>query len=359
MATSTAMRASRSPLSRAIDEFLVDIAQKRDDKNPFLKEVTQQKTQLSTIQDTTKHSQPSADTLRLSVERLEKKKSSGAGIRLLVRVNPFIDALQKLMAICESLVQGCPFGVSVAFAGARIVLELANKYQVYRDQVVEAMLKIGTYLHCYEKFATAHQHSAEMQDLLVRSYKKIIEFWYDTSHQLSQSNFKLVIKGISTSLDKEIKKAVDGLRGDSEAVQYLSNATNAEQRQLDKDNAQKQGIVRWIKGATDDHVDVREDLQDRVRRRHPGTCQWILEDERFKKWHDDRTKSVLWYNAPPRVWKEYRSIYCCGASGPPGRAECRLLFLLLQQPFAAIRHSRTTIFGSSAHDTGQGGSDPG
>lgn len=289
----------RSPLSRAIDEFLLDIGEKQDGKNPFLKELSQQQAQLLKTASRTNQTQVSADALRSFVTQLENKRNAGRGTRLLARVGPFIEALQKLMLTCENVVQASPFGVSVAFAGARIVLELASKMQAYLDQVVDAMALITINLKCYEKFAAAYENSTDIQDLLVSSYKRIIEFWCDTSHKLSQNSFKLVIKGIARSLDKEVRKAVDGLTQDRYAVQALVHATGAEQWRHEKEDAQKQGIERWIKGMSDEHVDVRVDLQDRLERRQDDTCQWVFEDQQFQEWRNAREQSVLWYNAPP------------------------------------------------------------
>lgn len=299
MPTIAVEEGSRSPLSIAIDEFLVDVAQKRDDKNPFLKELIQQQAQYLANKDDTVEPKSPADALRSSVERLEKEKGAGRGTRLLAKLSPFIDALQKLMEICEKAVQASPFGVSIAFAGARVVLELANKFQGYLGQIVDAMVTIGRKLKCYEIFAKAYKHSAEVQHLLVNSYKNIIKFWYDASRHLSQSNFRLVMKGVALSLEKDVKKAVEEFHKDSAAVQDLTTATNAEQQRLDRELAQRQDIARWIKGTTNDHVDVRVDFQRQLDRRHKGTCQWILEDQRFKEWRAARENSVLWYNAPP------------------------------------------------------------
>lgn len=290
--------ASESPFSRAIDEFLVEMKQNDHEKNPFVKELTQQQARLVKTSDKTTQSQVSAETLRSFVAQLDSQKRAGRGPRILARVGPFIDGLQKLMLACETVVQASPFGVNIAFAGARIVLELASKLQTYLDSVVDAMEYIATSLKCYEKFAYAYESSTDIQGLLVRAYKKIIEFWCNVSRTLSQNSFKAVFKSIAKPLDKDIKTALEGLRQIECQVQSLAQSTADSQRRRDREKAQRQGIVSWIM-PVEERVDVRVDLQDQLDRRQDGTCQWMFEDDRFKKWRGATERSVLWYNAAP------------------------------------------------------------
>lgn len=289
----------RSPLSKAIDEFLGDIGQDGDSKNPFLKELAQHQVQLPATQGRKTQATSSADSLRLFVEGLVKEKGARFGNRILDRISPFIDGLQNLMMLCESALQASPFGVSIAFAGARVVLSLAKNTQTYLEKIADAMFIISRDLKCYEKFAWAYNNDAHVQSLLASSYRKIIEFWSDTSRRLSQSVLKTVFKATFNSLEKEVQKTVDGLRDDSEAVMRAVRATDAVQQRMALEHDQKRGVAQWIRGMSAENVDVLEDLEDRVKKRHKGTCQWVLDEQRFEEWKNCKENAVLWYNAPP------------------------------------------------------------
>lgn len=57
-------------------------------------------------------------------------------------------------------------------------------------------------------------------------------------------------------------------------------------------------IVEWIGASVD--LDVRDDYESYLKRRHVETCEWLLNDERFQRWRDDisHSNNALWYKAP-------------------------------------------------------------
>lgn len=285
--------------SEAINQFLAGLEKQDDAKNPFLRELKSksQTTNKNKAAGSQSQVEASAADLRDFVQNSISQKRSERSVRFLGRLNPFIDGLTKLMSICENLLEAAPFGVSVAFAGARIVLELAQKIS-YIDTVVEGMEEIGTSLKCYEKLADAYQASSDVQELLVDSYKKIIQYWFDVSSLLSKNIFKLAVKGITRPLDKELKTALKGLRHDGFRLMSLTQATSAEYTKKEKETAEREAITKWV--VSDASVDVRVDLRQNLERCQEGTCQWIFEDQRFQYWVKSKEmQAILWYNAKP------------------------------------------------------------
>lgn len=284
--------------AEAINEFLAELEKKDDAKNPFLREIKGKSQTTDKVEGTKSQSQASAEHLRDFVQDNISQKRSEHSIRILDRINPFIDSFTKLMSICERLLEAAPFGVSVAFTGARIVLELAQKIN-YIDIVVDGMEQIGTSLKCYEKLVDAYQTSPDIQELLVASYKKIIQFWFNVSNLLSKNVFKLAVKGLITRpLDKELTTALAGLRDDGNRLMFLTQATSAQQTRKEREAAERQAIIKWI--ASDAPIDVRVNLRDQLDLHQQGTCRWIFEDERFQDWVKSKhLQSILWYNAKP------------------------------------------------------------
>lgn len=295
----------RGPLTRAIDEYLLELKEKGDSKNPFLNELVKIQKQGTIVHDGVNQSDVSAEGLKNFVEDLGSRKLTSGGHRVLSRLTPFLSSLHTLMKVCESLLQASPLGVSVAFTGARVVIDLAIRMNTYAETVVDALDQISFNIACYSKFADAYQSSMEVQSQIFRSYKRIIEFWFNVSHTLSQHSLKVVLKSIITPLDKDIKTALDGLKDDSKKVQKISNAEEAMQSTKGRETARRRDIVRWIN--SDEPLDVRPDLKKQHDYRHEGTCEWLFQDEKFKSWRDNTKSGVLWYTSPPGSGKSVLS----------------------------------------------------
>lgn len=295
--TSVADRKTETPLSQAIDQFLAELKEGTDAKNPFIKEIRAAHQRLVNADDGKGQSQVAAKDLKSFIEDLEAQKRAQRRHRVMQRLNPFIDNLSKLMGLCEQLLSASPFGVSIAFAGARVVLGLAANVGNCLDSVVDGIEEIGVSLKYYEKFADAFRESPDVQELLVSSYKRIIQFWSNVSRILATSRFKGALSSLVAPIDKEVTKALNGLRRDGERVSIAAQATTAQQTERDREAKRRAGIIRWI--TSDSPVDVRVTLREEVERRQERTCQWLLDDQRFKSWWSSTENAVLWYHANP------------------------------------------------------------
>lgn len=288
-----------TPFSQAIDQFLAELKEGDDAKNPFIKEIraTHQLMIKAGGGDDKLQSQVAASDLKNFVQGLEEQKKSHMTHRILQRLTPFIDNLSKLMGMCEELLQASPFGVSIAFTGARIVLALAVQVSNGFDSIVDGIEEIGTSLKCYEKFAEAYRTSTDIHELLVNSYKRVIQFWSNVSRILSTNKLKVAVKSLVIPIDKEVTKALNGLKRDGERVSILAQATTAQQMQRDKEAMRRTGIINWI--TSNSPVDIRVNLKEQVALHQEGTCQWLLDDARFKDWCTSHENSVIWYHAHP------------------------------------------------------------
>ncbi|KAG8160710.1 hypothetical protein KVR01_008974 [Diaporthe batatas] len=286
-----------TPFSRAIDDFLKELNAEDDSRNPFLAELRATRRELANNPGCKAETQAAAAKLRGFMDDLQTQKSSGRGPRLLARLDPFIDSLSRVMGLCESVLNAAPFGVSVAFSGARVVLKLAMQMHSCLESIVDAMVQIGISLKCYEKFAKAFPNTEEVQDLLVSSYKNIVTFWYKACRVLSRHSLKTVIRSTTRSMDREIKTALEGLDRDRSNVIALAQATTAEQAIHTKEATLKQGVIDWIKSGS--HVDITPIIDEQLALRAEGTCNWLFEDKRFQKWFDVMDNTALWYNAKP------------------------------------------------------------
>lgn len=286
-----------TPFAQAIDQFLAGLKEGADAKNPFVKEIRAAHQCLVQGDDGKDKSKVAAADLKNFVQDLEAQKRAHSHHRVLQRLTPFMENLGKLMGLCEELLQASPFGVSVAFTGARVVLGLAVQASNCFDSIVDGIEEIGISLKCYEKFADAFRKSPDIQELLVSSYKRVIQFWFNVSKILSTSRFKGVIRNLVAPINKEVDEALKGLKRDGERVSISAQATMAQQTEREREATRRAAIIRWM--TSDSHVDVRVNLRDQVERHQNGTCQWLLDDQRFNAWCASEENAVLWYHANP------------------------------------------------------------
>ncbi|KAH7309821.1 hypothetical protein B0I35DRAFT_440686 [Stachybotrys elegans] len=286
---------ARSLLGRAIDDFLNELKEK-DKKNPFIQELINKEYRSHAPASGVSYADQSAQEIHECLVKLEEQKR-GRGYRLLHRLAPFLSSFKSLLKTCEVVLQASPLGVGAAFLGARVVLEIAITFHEYFELVVNAMDRIGDSLLVYQKYTEAFHERPDFQHCLIKSYKRIVEFWYNISRNLSRK--RAVFKSITAPLVAEIKEAITSLKEDGAHISNLAQATQSVQSNRDRQSAKKKNIRDWILGSNA-HVDVRTVLKEQLERRHNRTCSWFLSDERVVEWRDNAQDSLtLWYNASP------------------------------------------------------------
>ncbi|KAI8227061.1 hypothetical protein K4K53_006015 [Colletotrichum sp. SAR 10_77] len=285
---------------RAIREFLSDLTERRknDPENPFLKELAAidlSKELTSWAVDGKSYVQQSMQSLTACIETLDAKRKKKHCHNLMRRMAPFLRRLERVAKVLEPLGQSGPMGTGVVFSGARIVLELAVGFHDYFEDLVDALAEIADYISIYETHDKTFRDLPEFQERLVRSYTRIIDFWYIASKQLLKTPLRMMDP--FTSLGAELTETKAALERDSDAMHKLAAAHEADRAQQHREQQQKDGVRQWILGDQAEQIDVPSDLEERLKARHPGTCEWIFEDSRFVEWRDSKNKAVLWYNA--------------------------------------------------------------
>ncbi|KAI0540402.1 hypothetical protein GGR58DRAFT_145064 [Xylaria digitata] len=295
-------RAPSETFGKAIEEFLTELKQKHkeDSKNPFLQALISH-AETPRTDNGLSQSDVSAEELQSSISELDARKRAGKGYRLLHRLGPFLEVLKSLLKKSEAFTQVAPFGVAIAFIGARVVLEMALAVDEYLEIVVTAMERIAGILEIYQRLST----SPDLGPRLVDSYKAIITFWYKLSKVLTSSKAKGILpRTMLTPLKKETEDALRNLQEDMHINLGISQAAgflmadvdrqariDAEQRALNND------IRQWIMGQNS--VDFKGDYETQLDMRYEDTCTWILQDQRFLDWQNSRNNALLWYNAQP------------------------------------------------------------
>lgn len=301
-----------NPFALAIASFISDIRRNEDTRSPFYKEVLAQINNDSAGKDPDAISKACADQLAAFVRDLERKqKRDSKTLWIAEKLRPLVSGLTQYTNICDIMIQAAPSAVMVLYGGARLVLQLAQSFYNCFDTVLSIMEDIGHLLQCYHLFSKAYQSSADVQNLLVESYKNIVSFWQKASKLLSKKAYKTLLVGVVKPLDAEWQKCRQGLQTDSSRVQMLAQATEADiRRQKDleqtvhRQSEMRKGIVDWIKACEDDdELDVRGDIRSNMDVRHQNTCEWLFEHPDMEQWLGAKKTMALWYSAPPGTGK--------------------------------------------------------
>ncbi|KAI1366605.1 hypothetical protein F5Y08DRAFT_122750 [Xylaria arbuscula] len=302
----TAGSGSAGAFGKAIDEFLADLKEKHkaDVKNPFLQALIDRGETNRATDDGVSQSDVSAQELQSSLLELDARKRTGKGYRLIHRLSPFLDILKTMLKKSEAFAQVAPFGVAIAFIGARVVLEMALGVEEYLEVVVTAMERIAGILEIYERLSWSSSAS-DLGSRLVQSYKSIITFWYKLSKVLSSPKAKGILpRTMLTSLKTETEDALKSLQEDMQINLGISQAAGLLMADIDRkaqqdadSRALKNDIRQWIMGQ--DSIDFKGDYETQLDMRYKDTCNWVLQDQRFLDWQESRDNALLWYNAQP------------------------------------------------------------
>jgi len=306
------MTTAKDPFALAIASFISDIKSKEDIRSPFYKEV------LSQIKVGTSDATQVGDTIQcehqldIFIQELERKqKRDSKTLWVTDKLRPLVTGLAQYTSACDVMVQAAPSAAVLLYGGARLVLQLAQNFYSCFDTVLSIMEDVGFVLQRYRLFKEAYQASTNMQNLLIRSYKNIVLFWLKASKLLSRKAYKTLLVGIVKPLDAEWKRCRQDLQDDSNRVQELAQATEADlRRQKDLANAAhresklRKQIVEWIKASEDDdRLDIRGDLRANNQIRHENTCDWLFEHPDMENWLRVNKTTGIWYTAPPGAGK--------------------------------------------------------
>jgi hypothetical protein len=304
--------ANSNPFALAIASFISDIKRNEDIRSPFYREVLGQINNRLLEKGSAAESKQCADHLDVFIRDLERKlKRDSKTLWITDKLRPLVSGLAQYTSACDIMIQATPCAAVVLYGGARLVLQLGQNFYNCFDTVLSIMEKIGHLLQCYHLFSNAYQSSADMQDLLVKSYKKIVSFWQKASKLLSRKLYKTLLVGIVKPLGAEWQECRQGLEDDSTHVRMLAQATEADfRRQKDlgqavhRQSEMRKHIVDWIKaGEDDDKLDIRGDIRVNMDIRHENTCEWLFQHPDMEKWLGAKKTAALWYSAPPGAGK--------------------------------------------------------
>jgi ankyrin repeat protein len=161
---------------------------------------------------------------------------------------------------------------------------LQSKHQHHYQSLTERLVKLYSLFFTYQAYVICHlsksQFSRAWGDLsspgFWKSKAEEIDSWSENCSRL-----------IGVSRESEIQENRDSL------LQGIQNLRESNERHIRDE--QETRLLGDLAEAAGDY----ERYKDLNPKRVPGTCEWFLKDERFCKWRDNATSSLLWVSAGP------------------------------------------------------------
>ncbi|KAF4910702.1 Vegetative incompatibility protein HET-E-1 [Colletotrichum fructicola] len=294
---------SADAFTRAVEGFLGRLSKKlaTDHKNPFLTELKRLYDSVKsnpTACDGESFTQQATQSLKQSMDTLEGKHKSTRFRHFMSAIAPFMRKVEPVIKVLEPLGSAGPMGTGIIFSGARLVLEMAVGYQDYFDELLSALCIIADNLRVYELRSQDFRDKPDFQSRLVSCYKRILEFWYSVSETLRDAR-KASLKALHPDRSDDIVAAKGRFREDMDSLNDLAKAYESKRSDENYEREKMDRIRKWLAGGQAVGSEPTRIPLHNGQARHPGTCEWILQNSRFMEWRDSKHKSVLWYNAPP------------------------------------------------------------
>ncbi|KAH0564926.1 hypothetical protein GP486_001681 [Trichoglossum hirsutum] len=253
--------------------------------------------------------------------RQQQKKSKLS--KTMYGIGTCIDALVRHERAMEMFAQAGGMPGCVAWGSIRLVLGLTQGHIKDYERLLEALADISAWLEPIGVDATTFSDSAMVSQSLVALYVHIIGFWAKAYTVYSSSKSRKLFgafKAVWTDYDDEFNVLKQNM--DKDLKIFLASANAEHHRQFDQFNknfdklvlesrrtVEHKDIVRWLAPGEDvpHGIDFYQmELTTAYNTRQPGTCEWILKQEKYLSWNaasPHNKGSFLWITAIPGAGK--------------------------------------------------------
>jgi hypothetical protein len=252
-----------------------------------------------------------------------------------VKIREQVERLAKFLLWSDPVVKNAlsaqPYA-ALAWSGVSILLPLLTSGTTQKEAMLNGFKSIGdlqVYWQICEKDYLRSVHWQDYQHLinpLAKLYSYIIEYQARVICHLSEAQLTRAWQDVADAhhwagTKEEIDKLDEVCRnlisvGEREEIRknrdtQLQEMQNSRIIQEDilsiiKENRQDEKETRLLKDlatAAGDYHRYKNINRERV----PGTCEWFLADQRFRKWRDSNSSNVLWVSAGPGCGKSVLS----------------------------------------------------
>jgi hypothetical protein len=279
--------------------------------------------------------------LQESVKKLLEVKSDKKIRRLMIFINPVVEAIREYSETIGLMAQAYPVPCCLIWGGLKIILDGLSRSVIQVEKIKDALTilpdRLWELTSCEKMYGSSPYASEPVQRLLARSYKTIFHFLYravkvlehplvyftTTDQKLMKHLVHLQEQGdqltrmvtiAQARLNQKDSQRMAHLQQDmSELIVMLAIEHGAAQieRELNEKERQdakqhREADAQWkeieklrsfqaMLGAADNQFNT--DFYESTRLlATPSTCQWLKEEELFQDWTNMSEKPIFWLN---------------------------------------------------------------
>jgi hypothetical protein len=176
---------------------------------------------------------------------------------------------------------------------------LRPEHRQHYQRLLEPLVKLYSLVFAYQAYAICHLSKAQHS----RAWKNLTSpnFWSNKLEDIDGLN-KNCGRLIDASREREIQQNRDSQLQELQRLRIVQEnilQSNEEDRRDEKETK----LLQDLAVAAGDYKRDKNLNPHRV----DGTCEWFLADERFCKWRDSKSPSLLWVSAGPGCGKSVLS----------------------------------------------------
>lgn len=331
----------KSAFSRALDEYVQSRPAKS--KTPQF---------IQTLQDQQRAGLTfNGDEIKKDIIQLEKNATDRKAAQTARKIlRPVVNMLSTYTGVVDTLVQADPMPTAVIWGALKAVIQASSRFLDLYDKINDQIEILCSHLETLTGYEELFGDSSAMQELLQASYVGIFSFWRrvekECNRGVSNRMLRAVVPFSTAKIDDlvaSIGSTADDMsrlipvvqgrldrreREDAAEERRLAGIARADQKLLsqmyqedlkkrnEERKLQRQKDVRdWLRGGKSLLNESNFRHQDyKHRARSPGTCEWLLENEKWKSWVDMHSPvSQLSIRAAPGVGKSVLAAYAVNA----------------------------------------------
>ncbi|KAL2857204.1 hypothetical protein BJY01DRAFT_262670 [Aspergillus pseudoustus] len=340
-----------SAFSRALDQYVQSRPAKS--KTPQFIQTLQEQQRAGLILNAT--------VIKKDIVQLERKATDRKAAQVARKVlKPVVDMLSTYTGVIDALAQVDPMPTAVIWGTLRAVIDSSSRFLELYDKISDQTERLRTHVETLTGYEELFGDSSTMRELLETSYIGIIRFWRRVEKECNRSVANRMIRAVAPFSTAKLDEIIDSIGRTADDMSRLIPIVKERIDRNERENAAEErrlaGIAREdqkllfqlyeedLKKRNEERKQQRQkDVRDwlragdsllnesnfrhqdyKNRARSPGTCEWLLNNGKWKNWVDNkRTPSQLSIRAAPGVGKSVLAAYAVESLsklGPHGSA---------------------------------------
>ncbi|KAF2994958.1 hypothetical protein E8E13_002790 [Curvularia kusanoi] len=228
------------------------------------------------------------------------------------RLSKFLDLLNRFMGGVAIGIQASPEISSLVVGSVRIVIDLALRFSLYFVKLTNMICEFEEYLSLLEQYAKAAD-IAIVERTVVNAYATLIEFSWKArrlfidaaGNERKRISFRVFMRQHWEPFESEFVTIKEDLQRHFNELSHCVQALHfdfARKAELARRQAEakkeRSEFLNWLSS-----VDFEKTHQDTFAKKHEDTCDWLIQQVKYKEWLNTPASSLLWCHGKPGIGK--------------------------------------------------------